>query len=102
MAGRKKGRRGAEEFSVSFLDVICCGFGAVILLLIITKTVEPIILEETQVNLEGVVEDREDALFEIRGQVRELKRQVTDSRAALDDNLIELAALERELTKILG
>ena len=102
MAGKKKGRRGIEEFSVSFLDVICCGFGAVILLLIITKTVEPIILEETQVNLEGVVEDREDALFEIRGQVRELKRQVTDSRAALDDNLIELAALERELTKILG
>ena len=35
-----------------------------------------------QVNLEGVVVDREDALFEIRGEVRELKRQVTDSRSA--------------------
>ena len=99
---KKKQRRGIEEFSVSFLDVICCGFGAIILLLMITKTVEPIILEQSQVNLEGVVEDREDALFEIRGQVRELKRQVTDSRAQLDDNLLELAALERELTEILG
>ena len=99
---KKKQRRGIEEFSVSFLDVICCGFGAVILLLIITKTVEPIILEQSQVNLEGVVEDREDALFEIRGQVRELRRQVTDSRAQMDDNLLELAALERELTEILG
>ena len=99
---KKNKRRGIEEFSVSFLDVICCGFGAIILLLMITKTVEPIILEQSQVNLEGVVEDREDALFEIRGQVRELKRQVTDSRAQLDDNLLELAALERELTEILG
>ncbi len=99
---KKKQRRGIEEFSVSFLDVICCGFGAIILLLMITKTVEPIILEQSQVNLEGVVEDREDALFEIRGQVRELKRQVTDSRDQLDDNLLELAALERELTDILG
>ena len=45
----KKQRRGIEEFSVSFLDVICCGFGAIILLLMITKTVEPIILEQSQV-----------------------------------------------------
>jgi hypothetical protein len=99
---KRKQRRGIEEFSVSFLDVICCGFGAIILLLMITKTVEPVILEKSQINLEGVVEDRENALFEIRGQVRELKRQVTDSRDQLDDNLLELAALERELTDILG
>ncbi|TNF82052.1 MAG: VWA domain-containing protein, partial [Gammaproteobacteria bacterium] len=44
---KRKQRRGIEEFSVSFLDVICCGFGAIILLLIITKTVEPIILEQS-------------------------------------------------------
>ena len=95
-------RRGIEEFSVSFLDVICCGFGAIILLLMITKTVEPILLEQTQVNLEGLVQDRANALFEIKGQVRELHRQVTDSRAQLDDDLLELAALRRELTRILG
>ena len=33
----RKPRRSAEEFSLSFLDVICCGFGAIILLLMITK-----------------------------------------------------------------
>ena len=37
-------RRPAPEISLSFLDVICCGFGAVILLLMITKTVEPQVL----------------------------------------------------------
>ena len=95
-------RRGIPEFSMSFLDVICCGFGAIILLLLITKTVEPILLEESQINLEGQVADREDALYEIRGQITELRRQVTNSSAQLDDNLLELAALQRELTRILG
>jgi len=87
---------------VSFLDVICCGFGAIILLLLITKTVEPVVLEKSQVNLEGEVAAREKALYEIRGQVRELKRQVTDTDQDLTDNLLKLAALQKELTKILG
>jgi len=99
---RKGRRRGVEEFSVSFLDVICCGFGAIILLLMITKTVEPIVLENTQINLEGKVADREQALFEIKGQIRELRTQVTDADADLTENLLRLAALEKELTKILG
>ena len=87
---------------MSFLDVICCGFGAVILLLLITKTVEPILLEKSLVDLEGQVANRENALFEIRGEIRELRRQVTDASGQLDDTLLELAALERELTRILG
>jgi hypothetical protein len=99
---KKMRRRGIEEFSVSFLDVICCGFGAIILLLMITKTMEPVVLEKSQINLEGRVEEREMALFEIRGQVRDLKRQVNDADAELDENLIALAALQRELTRILG
>ena len=99
---KRRQRRGVAEFSVSFLDVICCGFGAIILLLMITKTVEPVLLEKSQLNLEGQVASRENAIFEIRGQVRELRRQVNDAEGQLDDNLLELAALERELSKILG
>jgi len=38
----KKRRREVETGSLSFLDVICCGFGAVILLLVLTKIFEPI------------------------------------------------------------
>ena len=95
-------RRAMEEFSVSFLDVICCGFGAIILLLMITKTVEPILLEESTVNLEGQVAAREDALFEIRGRIDELRRQLNDADAQLDDRLEKLARLESQLTNVLG
>ena len=43
-------RRAPAEFSLSFLDVICCGFGAVILLLMITKTVQPQVIEQAMVD----------------------------------------------------
>jgi hypothetical protein len=99
---RRRGRRGIAEFGLSFLDVISCGFGAIILLLIITKTAEPVIMEETQLNLEGQIAEREQALYEIRGQIAELRRQVSDAEAQLEDNLLQVAALEQELTEILG
>lgn len=102
MSRRRRGRRGIAEFSLSFLDVISCGFGAIILLLIITKTVEPKLLEESQLDLEGQIAQREQTLYEIRGRIAELRRQVTDAESQLEDNLLQVAALERELTRILG
>ena len=95
-------RRGVEEFSVSFLDVICCGFGAIILLLMITKTVEPILLEKSNINLQGQVQEREQALFEIRGKITELRRQVNDTESDLTLKLEQLAQLQRQLSEILG
>ena len=97
-----KQRRGIEEFSVSFLDVICCGFGAIILLLMITKTLEPLLLEKTNLDLEGQVAERENALFEIRGQIVELRRQVNDATSGLEEKLLRLAELQRQLTRIMG
>ncbi len=38
---KKKSRRDVEVFSLSFLDVMCCGFGAIILLLVLVKVGEP-------------------------------------------------------------
>ncbi len=97
-----RNRRGIEEFSVSFLDVICCGFGAIILLLMITKTVQPILLEKSQVDLQEQVAEREQALYEIRGQITELRRQLDDTEGDLQDKLEQLAELQRQLTEILG
>jgi hypothetical protein len=99
---RGRERRGIAEFGLSFLDVISCGFGAIILLLIISKTVEPVILERSQINLEGQIAQREQALHEIRGRITELRRQVTTAEAQLQNNLSQVAALERQLSEILG
>ena len=97
-----RNRRAMEEFSVSFLDVICCGFGAIILLLMITKTLEPVLLEKSNINLQGQVIERENALFEIRGQIEELRKQIRDASQALDVDEQLLAELRSRLTEILG
>jgi len=95
-------RRGVEEFSVSFLDVICCGFGAIILLLMLTKTFQPEVLEVSSVDLTEQVQQREAALFEIRGKINELRRQIQLENSDLQSKLVELAELQTQLTKVLG
>ena len=95
-------RRGIEEFSISFLDVICCGFGAVILLLMLTRPLEPILLENSEVDLSERIEAREQALFEIRGEIREL---LASDNASATDRLAAIEAikeLERQLEDTLG
>ncbi|MBV1906612.1 MAG: hypothetical protein KUG75_11075 [Pseudomonadales bacterium] len=95
-------RRDIAEFGLSFLDVISCGFGAVILLLMITKTVEPVVLEQSAQKLAGIVTAKENALFDLRGQTKILKHEILDQEAELKIELEKLAKLERELTKIKG
>ena len=95
-------RREPEEFSMSFLDVICCGFGAIILLLMITKTAEPVVLEKSVVDLGGQVVAKKESLFEIRGQVKELQRQKDETQDALDNLLADIATKKDEESKILG
>ena len=95
-------RRGIEEFSISFLDVICCGFGAVILLLMLTRPLEPILLENSEVDLSERIEAREQALLEIRGEIREL---LASDNASATDRLAAIEAikeLERQLEDTLG
>ena len=50
---RKK--RQIEAFSLSFLDCICCGFGAIVLLLVLSKIYEPVILEKTNEDLQQLI-----------------------------------------------
>ncbi len=90
-------RRAPEQFSLSFLDVICCGFGAVILLLMITKTVEPQIIEASTVNLEGRLAKLEEELFELRGETRILNRDLNAKTEQLSEHKERIAILRGRL-----
>ncbi len=92
-------RRGPEEFSLSFLDVICCGFGAVILLLMITKTVEPQIIEASTVNLEGKLAELQEQLFELRGETRILNRDLNAKQEQLSKYEERIAILRGQLAR---
>jgi len=90
-------RRATEEFSLSFLDVICCGFGAIILLLMITKTVQPQIIEASTVNLQGLVADLQAQVFEIRGETHILNRDLNARQEQLSEYTKRIAILQAQL-----
>ncbi len=92
-----RSRRPAPEISLSFLDVICCGFGAVILLLMITKTVEPQVLEESTVIAEGKVSELTEQLFEVRGETKILNRELVAKREQISEFETQIAILQGSL-----
>ena len=92
-------RRAPAEFSLSFLDVICCGFGAVILLLMITKTVQPKILERSTVEAAGRVADLTEQLFEIRGETTVLNRELSAKREQVAEFNERIAILQGALAR---
>ena len=97
-----KRRRNIEAFSLSFLDCICCGFGAIILLLVLSKIYEPVIIEKTQDDLESLIALLQQELFEIRGQTTVLNRDLEDLRLQTSDSKLQLARLQGELNTVRG
>lgn len=97
-----KRRRNIEIFSLSFLDCVCCGFGALILLLVLSKTAEPIIFEEYTQNLENVLVKLHEELFEIRGETHILNRELVSKKQQVSDEIEKIALLQQDLSSILG
>ncbi|RLA57517.1 MAG: VWA domain-containing protein [Gammaproteobacteria bacterium] len=93
-------RREIAEFGMSFLDVICCGFGAIILLLMITKTVQPQIIEASTINLEGKVAALTEQVFEIRGETTILNRDLNAKHEQLSEYEQKIAILRGQLASV--
>lgn len=97
-----KRRRNVEAFSLSFLDCICCGFGAIILLLVLSKIYEPVIIEKTQDDLRSLIALLQEELFDIRGETAVINRDLEDVRMQTSDTKLKLARLQGELSTIRG
>jgi hypothetical protein len=95
-------RREAEVFSLSFLDCICCGFGAIILLLVLTEVDQPVVIERAQESMNGQVRRLQEELFVLRGETDQLNRELKGRIAALRTERARLAALQGDLTEVHG
>jgi len=98
----KMRRRNIEVFSLSFLDCICCGFGAIILLFVLSKFAEPVIIEDVREDLQGVIVRMEEELFDIRGETRVLNRELEGKIEQLSEEKKKIARLQGDLSKIEG
>ncbi|MDX1502893.1 MAG: VWA domain-containing protein [Thermoanaerobaculia bacterium] len=96
----RRPRAGLDTFSLSFLDAVCCGFGAIVLLLVLSKLGEPRALETARSDLEAAVARLELELAEIRGETNVLERDLTARTAQLSEERAQIARLRGDLSKI--
>ena len=85
MALTKK-RRDTEVFSLSFLDCICCGFGAVLLVFLLTISTKSMVDKGT--------------VDEVREQVKKAESEMNMTKAELDRLAELLAAAQLELKNL--
>jgi len=98
----RRQRRGIDPFSLSFLDCICCGFGAIILLLTLTRMSEPKAIEEASQQLDGQIARLERELHEIRGESQRIERQLRGLREQVSQERVGVARLQGDLSRLQG
>jgi len=99
---RRRRSRDFEVFSMSFLDTICCAFGAMILLFVLSKFGEPAALEKSRLDLQGRVLALQKELEQIRGETQVLNRDLTTQEQQLAEERMKLARLRGDLSSVLG
>ena len=95
-------RREFEVFTLSFLDCICCGFGAIILLLVLTDVGQPIVIERSEKDLKGQIDALQRQLFDLRGETDILNRDLKGRIEQLSLEKSKLAKLQGDLSTVKG
>jgi hypothetical protein len=99
---KRRTRRDTETFSMSFLDCICCGFGAIILLLVLNEFGEPIQLEMAKEDLDAQIAKMQKEVFDIRGMSLVLERELRARIEQLSEEQKRLARLRGDLSDVEG
>lgn len=80
----KRRRREIDVFSMSFLDVVSCGFGAVILLLVISLAFEPITVERITRDLRGLTSNAVNSREKLIKESAQLRQELGEKEASLE------------------
>ncbi|NNK94769.1 MAG: VWA domain-containing protein, partial [Desulfobacterales bacterium] len=95
----KKKRRSFEIFSLSFLDVISCGFGAIVLLLVIMKISEPAVIENTTQDIQAKIEQYKNDSETLKKESAILFQTIEKLLVTSDDLQNQLTELRQELSQ---
>ncbi|MFQ5634012.1 MAG: VWA domain-containing protein [Gammaproteobacteria bacterium] len=94
--------RDTETFSLSFLDAVTCAFGAVILLLVLTKIYEPQTIERSKEEVAGLIAALQQELFELRGRTAIMNREMITVDEQLSQSLESVARLRGDVSDLRG
>lgn len=94
--------RDFQVFSMSFLDAICCAFGALILIMVLAQVGRPQVIEAIDTDMKGLIAKREQELVRMRGETDVLNRDLLSRKEQVSELKRKLAILQGELSKIHG
>jgi hypothetical protein len=97
----RRRRRETEGVGLSFLDCICCGFGAIILLLVVVKIRQPVLLEEVGAELMQTVATLRAALGDLIDETDEAEEALSALRDDLDGRKPDLERARTEWERTL-
>ena len=97
-----KNRRVTETIGLSFLDAIFCGFGAIILLFVLSEGGLPQAIEQDTAELQKTVVKLEESLQKIRGQTHVLNRHLVSAKTQIAEEKQNVARLQGDLSDVQG
>ena len=96
----KRRKRETQIFSLSFLDCICCGFGAVLLLFVLTVGKKSDTLIDIKAKIEQVIGQMENDISLKDRELKDLQRSLSSIRErsrSAEEEVIEKVKMQTEL-----
>ena len=93
-------RREAQSSALSFMDCICCGFGAVLLLFILTAKRQMILSEEDASQSLKAAETLQAAIEDAKAQQKSLDKDISALAPQPDTNATSIAALAADQERL--
>ena len=97
----KNNRRSSELFNLSFLDIISCGFGAIVILLLISKTgVENNNLNQVEDDVKILIEAQDKNKF-LSERKKKLDSQLLFLNSSKDQLENDIKSIEKTIEKLI-
>ena len=98
----RRRRREFETMGLSFLDAICCGFGAVLLLFVIARSAQPQVVEHDAETQRAELRILQEERIELEARMKTLRAELDARRAELSKAERLVASYRDELTTVEG
>ncbi|MCF3648832.1 hypothetical protein [Synoicihabitans lomoniglobus] len=94
---RARNKKDGADFGLSFLDCICCGFGAIVLLFVITMGSANQMIQSLRDRLQQVVQQRISQIEELEAQ----ESQIAQRAMVAEEKLNEAQSREEKLRSLM-
>jgi hypothetical protein len=98
----RRGRRNIEIFSLSFMDCICCGFGAIILMLTLSRWPSRRPSSRPGWSWAGASPGSRKELHVVRGESEVLDRELRSRVRQVSEERARVARLQGDMSKLQG